>query len=99
MTGLKNYEERAFPQATTTDSYEQEDGATYIPLKVDEADSIKKLIENISAMKKWPNRTRTKNSGIPQFRRSCDSVMKLPKNCWEGHSNRLLRGLTNSKEL
>lgn len=78
MTDLRKYEERVF---APTLKPEEEDyqirktNSSFECLQVDEFDSIKKLIDNISsAKKKWPVRDsykkKTSNSAI--FRKSGD---------------------------
>jgi hypothetical protein len=72
MTDLKNYEEKIYPDATKPEIYDKNENEECSNLKVDEADSIKKLIENISKIKKkWPIKMKNKSlskSGIFECR-------------------------------
>lgn len=59
MTDLKTYEEKTYPKSTKPDfdiNESQNADNEVSGLKVDEADTIKKLIENISQAKKWPTK-------------------------------------------
>jgi hypothetical protein len=48
MTDLRNYEEKTFPNPTKPEEEDISDDESSSSLKVDEADSIKKLIDKIS---------------------------------------------------
>ena len=62
MNNLKNYEEQTYPSISLPDLYDGDDEKVEGGLKVDEVDSIRKLIENISLTKKWPTRRITKKN-------------------------------------
>jgi hypothetical protein len=64
MNDLKNFEEKIYPKTTKPDDYDKDDDDFYTNLKVDEADSIKKLIENISETKKWPRRVISRSKSM-----------------------------------
>lgn len=56
MTDLKLYEEKAYPQSTRpSESHYEERDEEESGIKVDEVDSIRKLIDNISTTK-WPKK-------------------------------------------
>lgn len=64
MNDLKLYEEKTYPKNTLpeVDKEDEDSSNEVLGLKVDEVDSIQKLIENISTTKKWPTKI-SKNKG------------------------------------
>lgn len=76
MNDLKLYEEKIYPKGTKPDVEYQEDQASQCleEVKVDEVESIKKLIQNISTTKKWPTKISkhkgNSKSGVFDFRKS-----------------------------
>lgn len=59
MKDLKLYEEKTYPVSIKPEGADVDEEVSYkdMPgLKVDEADSIRKLIENISSTPKWPTK-------------------------------------------
>lgn len=52
INDLKNYEQKLYPISVSPPSFDEIDRES-LTIKVDEADSIKKLVENIATTKKW----------------------------------------------
>ena len=76
MNDLKLYEEKTYPKAIQPEEIKEEQSPNKeIGLKVDEVDTIRHLIQNISTTKKWPTRiSKHKGSSKSGIIRNNDGV-------------------------